>query len=88
MAVFSTDSRRKNQFSAYFDSTILTNDGGIILIDIKITKWDGYSLNIGFLYASWHFEFNLPDKDINKIKTKLLLGIPVCFTVPAEYSII
>lgn len=79
--------RGNQQFEAAFDESILTNDGGFILIDLTIKKWNSSGYSGGFMFGRWHFIFTLVDKDIKKIKTKLLLGIPVQLTVPAEYSV-
>lgn len=87
MAVYTTPPSRKNHFTVYFDNTVLTNDGGIILIDLKITKWTSDSLHAGFMFGAWQFRFEILEKDMKKLKTKLLLGIPVYLTVPADYSV-
>lgn len=79
--------RGSQQFEASFDESILTNDGGFILIDLIIKKWNVTGTSGGFMFGRWHFIFTLLEKDMKKMRTKLLLGIPVHLTVPAEYSV-
>lgn len=74
-------------FSANFDESVLTNNSGYVLVDLVITKWDGNLLSGSFMYSLYRFTFTLDDSLVTKIKTKLLLGIPVSITVRANYEV-
>lgn len=87
MAVYNTPPSRKNQFTVYFDNTLLTNEAGIILIDLKITKWGSDSTHAGFMHGAYQFKFDISEHNVSKIKTKLLLGIPAYITISADYSV-
>lgn len=75
-----------HQFEANFDSSILTNDGGIILVDLTIHKWVSTKGAGGFMLGAYHFAFNIHEEMTNKLRTRLLLGLPVHITVACEYS--
>lgn len=75
------------QFEATFDESVLINDGGILLIDLKITKWNSTDLTSGFMYSVYQFKFTLDFRVMNKMKTKLLLGIPVFMTLECKYMV-
>lgn len=74
-------------FSATFDESVLTNDNGYLLADLVITKWNGNLLLGSFLYSKYRFTFHIDDSLIKRIKTKLLIGIPVSITVHAHYAV-
>jgi hypothetical protein len=75
-----------NVFTATFDSSLLTNNGGSLLIDLEISKWGSKAFSDGFLFSRYHFKFNLEQELTLQVKTKLLLGATVRITVPATYE--
>lgn len=75
----------KISYQAVFDDLMFINVEGNILVDLTIYRWDDIDTSSYFNHGSTYIKFNIRN-EVKKIKTKLLLGIPVTITVMADYE--
>lgn len=74
-------------YTIEFDDSFITNDNGTVLGDITIYRWNTDSLYDGYVRGSQLFRFSIPPGELNKIKTKLLLGIHPTFPIVLNYQV-
>lgn len=81
---------RKRKDIAYtieFDESVITNDDGTVLGDITIYRWNTDSLYDGYVRGTHQFSFSIPPGELNKIKTKLLIGIYPTLRIILNYQV-
>lgn len=79
--------RKDIAYSIEFDESVITNDGGTVLGDITIYRWNRDDFSDGYVRGIHQFRFSIPPGELNKIKTKLLLGIHPTFRIVLNYQV-
>lgn len=81
---------RKRKDLAYtieFDDSVITNDDGAVFGDITIYRWNTNIISDGYVRGIHQFRFSIPPGELNKIKTKLLIGIHPTLRIILNYQI-
>ena len=79
--------RKDIAYSIEFDDSVITNDNGAVLGDITIYRWNREDFSDGYIRGTHQFRFSIPPGELNKIKTKLLLGIHPTFRIVLNYHV-
>ena len=79
--------RKDIAYSIEFDDSVITNDNGAVFGDITIYRWNRDDFSDGYVRGVHQFRFSIPPGELNKIKTKLLIGIHPTFPIVLNYQV-